>query len=48
MSKVVGSNPTTVYWMDDFHIYLLYNCNVCLKRRKTKKRPGMAHLKNAK
>ena len=21
--KVVGSNPSTIYWMDIFHIYLL-------------------------
>ena len=32
--KVVGSNPGTVYWMDIFHIYLLWNCVVCLKRPK--------------
>ena len=32
--KVVGSNPSTVYWMDIFHIFCCKNCNVCLKRRK--------------
>ena len=32
--NVVGSNPSTIYWMDIFHIYCCKNCIVCLKRRK--------------
>ena len=45
--KVVGSNPSAVYWMDIFHINLLSNCiDVCLKKteNKRKRRPGMAHF----
>ena len=37
--KGVSLNPSTVNWMDIFHIYYK-NCNICLK-----KRPQMAHLK---
>ena len=45
-SRVVGSNPGTVYWMDIFHIYLLQNCNVCLKRPKiNEKEAGVGPLK---
>ena len=34
-SKVVGSNPGTVHWMDIFFTYICCkNCNVCLKRPK--------------
>ena len=35
-SKVVGSNPGNVYWMDIFsHIFFYKNCNdVCLERPK--------------
>ena len=29
--NVVGSNPSTGYWMDIFHKYLFKNCNICLK-----------------
>ena len=33
--KVVGSNPSTVYWIDIFFKYICCkNCNVCLKRQK--------------
>ena len=33
--RVVGSNLGTVYWMDIFsHIFVVKNCNVCLKRLK--------------
>ena len=45
--EVVGSNPGTVYWKDmkNFHIDLLLNCIVCLKRPKiNKKRSGLAHF----
>ena len=29
VQKVVGSNPSTLYWMENFHIYLCCeNCNV--------------------
>ena len=31
----MGSNPSTVYWMDVFsHIFVVKICNVCLKRPK--------------
>ena len=46
-SSFVGSNPSTVYWMDIFftYIFVVKNCNVCLKRPKiNKKRPGLAHF----
>ena len=34
-SKVVSSNPGTIYWMDFYHIPICCKiCNVCLKRRK--------------
>jgi len=44
--KVVGSNPSTVYWMDIFtHLFVVKICTVCLKRPKiNKKRPGLAHF----
>ena len=33
--KVVGFNHGTVYWMDIFsHIFVVKDCNVCLKRPK--------------
>ena len=39
-----GYNLSTRYWMDIFHIDLLKNCIVCLKRPKiNEKRPGIAH-----
>ena len=32
----MGSNPSTVYWMDVFsHIFVVKICNVCSKRPKT-------------
>ena len=41
--KVVGSNLSTVYWMDILHISVVkIVANVCLK--KTKRRPGMVHF----
>ena len=36
--KVVGSNPSAIYWMDIFHIDLLKNYIVCLKRPKINKK----------
>ena len=39
--KVVGSNPVTVYWMDNLTILTLIcctNCIVCYKRRKINKK----------
>ena len=43
-SKVVSSNPGTVFWMDIFsHTYLLDNCNVCPNRR-IKKMAALAHF----
>ena len=42
--KVVDSNPSTIHWMDIFHIFCW---KICLKRRKTKKRPGWP-IKNIK
>ena len=44
----MGSNPGTVYWMDMsfFHIDLLLNCIVCLKRPKINvKEAGVGPLK---
>ena len=38
--KVVGSNLSTVYWMDVFHISLLKKCNVCLKKIENKRKRG--------
>ena len=38
--EVVGSNLSTINWMDVFHIDLCKNCIVVY----LKKRPGMAHL----
>ena len=32
--KVVGSHPTTVYWMDIFIVICCKKCIVCLKRQK--------------
>ena len=42
----MGSNPSTVYWMDIFsHVFVVKICNVCLKIPKiNEKRPGLAHL----
>ena len=38
-SKVVGSNPGTIYWMDIFsHLFVVKICNVCLKRPKINKK----------
>ena len=44
--KVVGSNPSTVYWMDIFsHLFVVKICNVCLKRLKiNEKRLRLAHF----
>ena len=36
--EVVGSNPSAIYWMDIFHIDLLKNYIVCLKRPKINKK----------
>ena len=45
VQEVVGSNPGTVYWMDMFHIDLLKNCVVCLKRLKiNEKEVGDGHF----
>ena len=38
MQEVVGSNPSTGYWIEIFHIYCCKNCNVCLKRPKINKK----------
>ena len=48
MSKEVGSNPSTVYWMDIFYIYLLQKLECLLEKdeNKMKKRPVMAHFLN--
>ena len=48
--KAVSSKPSTIYWMDIFHIPICCKiCNVCLKRQKLmKKRMGLAHLKQTK
>ena len=44
--RVVGSNLGTVYWMDIFsHIFVVKNCNVCLKRPKiNEKEAGIGPL----
>ena len=35
VQEVVGSNPSTGYWVDIFsHCIVVKNCNVCLKRSK--------------
>ena len=46
--KVVGSNPTTIYWMDIFsHLFVVINCNVWLKKSKiNKKEVGDCPLKS--
>ena len=39
--KVVGSNPSAVYWMDIFSHYFLKNCiDVCLKMTENKRKRG--------
>ena len=54
-SEGCGFESNAIYWMDIFHINLLYNCiDVCLKRPKInekeagdgsfKKPPGMSKL----
>ena len=43
--KVVGSNPSIIYWMDIITLINWKNCNVCLKKaEKNKKRPGMVNF----
>ena len=44
----MGLIPGTVYWIDIFsHIFVVKNCNVCLKRPKiNQKEAGLAHFKN--
>ena len=42
----MSSNPGAVYWADIFHIDLLWNCNVGLKRVKiNEKEAGVGTLK---
>ena len=43
--NVMGSNLSTIYWMDIFLFIFCKHCNDCLQRQKyTKKRPGMSQL----
>ena len=47
--KVVSSNPSTIYWMNIFHISICCKiCTVCLKRRKLKSLIFLQALKNRK
>ena len=48
LQKVVGSNPSVVYWMDIFSHWFVVEKLYCLFEKtenKRKKRPGLAHLK---
>ena len=48
LQKVVGSNPSVVYWMDIFSQWCVVEKLYCLFEKtenKRKKRPGLAHLK---
>ena len=48
--KVVGSNPSTIYWMDNFShcsVEKLY-CLLVESAIINKRRPGKANLKNKK
>ena len=39
LQEVIGLNPSTIYWMVFFHIYLLWkNSNVCLKKTENKRK----------
>ena len=43
---VVGSNPSTVYWMDCFsHIFVVYIEMLFEKTKINEKEAGMVHLK---
>ena len=46
----MGSNPSTIYWMDIFsHIFVVKICNVCLKRLKiNEKEAGVGPFKKRK